>query len=583
MSVSLGEDARCDTLVVRELGSASNPVATIHRASTDRYQNDLNWVDADTGHTRLRLKEDGHLQCVEDLEFFQGPSISSSMKRYSVGLNADGDKFVIRDEVAGTELLALDSSGLVQSQVVGLVDALNSKQAALTVGGQPVSTTVLNTFQLASQGDGNPVNSLVTAKAIEDWFEGLQSSLVQVQPGQAGPAFRQGFINVTSPSAVNVPSCFAVSTFVDAKIGTAMLWQIDPFDNEAMMPIGSPISGGTFQIQRVYLPLVDFQLSPSTDAVKTFRRFKTTSAELLGDDENAPMSCQSYLESGTNAVFAQTHSNGYHKLSPSGKKIDDHLTQYYATLVALTALVVRVTTLEAQTAALQAVVFSQNNLNLASQFSALQTRVETLESQVAGLQAGSSGGTSGGGSGSSGNSSTSSFTLITTFTTANVNGMINPWDGTTTGTNPPSLAVANQTISSLSSTTTGTDMEVKLEVIDTSNTVILLRFYKGWHLGGNGGVFDFTSTGTGPAHNVEVKSTEAASYTTLNNKTITHGNQFWEWSFGDDNDFDNETWAFLLYLGEGVGNVYSNGFLGYMDPNSSSATISQIKIYAKVA
>jgi hypothetical protein len=575
---SLGKIAQCKKLMCEELGSESQPISTIHMASNFQLQNHLAFKEGNA--TRLLIQKNGHLAVSQDVHLYDSADISTGTLKYSLGLSADGTKFQIVNEQTNSVVFEADDTGSIALETVtGLVDALNSKQTQLNVAGQPVSTNVLNVFQIASQGDGNPANSLVTAKAIEDWFEALQASLVQVQPGQAGPSFRQGFINVTSPSTVNVPSCFAVSVFVDSKIGAAMRWQIDPFDNEAMMPIGSPISGGTFQIKRVYLPLVDFQLSPPTDAVKSFRRFKTTSDELLGDNENAPMSCQSYLESGTNAVFAQTHSSGYHKLSPSGKKIDDHLTQYYATLSALTASIVRVTTLEAQVAALQAVVFSQDNLNLASQFSALQTRVETLESQVAGLQAGSSGSSSGG---SSGNSSSSSFTLITTFTAANVNGMINPWDGTTTGTNPPSLAVANQTISSLSSTTTGTDMEIKLEVIDTSNTVVLLRFYKGWHLGGNLGAFDFVNTGTGSSHNVEVKSTESASYTALSNKTITHGNQHWDWSFSDDNDFDNETWAFLLYLQNGVGYVYSNGLLGYMDPNSSSATISQIKIYAKV-
>ena len=54
--VSIGDTAHCRLLVVEELGTATKPVATIHRAGTDIYQNDLNWVDADTNHTRLRLR-----------------------------------------------------------------------------------------------------------------------------------------------------------------------------------------------------------------------------------------------------------------------------------------------------------------------------------------------------------------------------------------------------------------------------------------------------------------------------------------------------------------------------------------------
>ena len=95
---SLGKLCFVDQLVVSELGSTTTPVQTIHRASTDRYQNDLNWVDTDTEHTRLRLKEDGHLQICEDIEFFAGPSITNSTKRYSIGLSPDGTLFQIKNE-----------------------------------------------------------------------------------------------------------------------------------------------------------------------------------------------------------------------------------------------------------------------------------------------------------------------------------------------------------------------------------------------------------------------------------------------------------------------------------------------------
>ena len=96
---SIGDIAHCRQLVAEELGSSSNPVQTIHRASKDVYQNDLNFIDANTGHTRLRIKGDGHLQICEDLELFSGPSVTTSEKKYSVGLNATGSAFVIRDEV----------------------------------------------------------------------------------------------------------------------------------------------------------------------------------------------------------------------------------------------------------------------------------------------------------------------------------------------------------------------------------------------------------------------------------------------------------------------------------------------------
>ena len=184
---SLGKQSFTDQLIVKELGSSTTPVETIHRASTDIYQNDLNWIDADTNHTRLRLKEDGHLQCVEDVELFTGPDIATGTKRFSVGLDASSD-FVIRDEVADVDRISIDSegniTGIAQSDINGLVAALEGKQAALTVDGQPVSTVVLNTFALAAGGDGAGYsNSLLTAGAIENWFEALQTSLIMVSPG----------------------------------------------------------------------------------------------------------------------------------------------------------------------------------------------------------------------------------------------------------------------------------------------------------------------------------------------------------------------------------------------------------------
>ena len=220
---SLGKQSFTDQLIVKELGSSTTPVETIHRASTDIYQNDLNWIDADTNHTRLRLKEDGHLQCVEDVELFSGPDIATGTKRFSVGLDAWGD-FVIRDEVAGVDRISIDSEGNItgigQSDINGLVAALEGKQAALTTAsGQPVSTVVLNTFALAAGGDGvGYSNSLLTAGAIENWFEALQTSLIMVSPGQSGPGFRVASISTASPSAVNVPSCAAVANLVSTRL-----------------------------------------------------------------------------------------------------------------------------------------------------------------------------------------------------------------------------------------------------------------------------------------------------------------------------------------------------------------------------
>ena len=103
-------------------------------------------------------------------------------------------------------------------------DLIRSKQDALKVNGQAVSATVLDNFTLALESDGvGYETALVTAKAMRDWFElSLQPSLIMIQPGQTSPAFRVSSISTTAPSAVNVPNCAAVSSFVSTK--TTPIW-----------------------------------------------------------------------------------------------------------------------------------------------------------------------------------------------------------------------------------------------------------------------------------------------------------------------------------------------------------------------
>ena len=94
---------------------------------------------------------------------------------------------------------------------------LASKQDALKVNGQPISSVVLDTFTIGGSEENNAANSLLTAKAIEDWFEQVNQHLVMISPGQQGPSVRVGSINASSPSTLNVPSCAAVSSLVNTK------------------------------------------------------------------------------------------------------------------------------------------------------------------------------------------------------------------------------------------------------------------------------------------------------------------------------------------------------------------------------
>ena len=228
--VSIGDTATCNVLIANTLGSKTKPVQNIHRASTDYYQNDLSWKDADTDETRLRLKEDGHLQIVQDLELYTGPDIETGTKRYSVGLNSDND-FVIRDEIAQIDRLKIDSQGTISGLGTGNVSNLddilqgladNKQNLLSTESGVPINTSVLDTFVIASDGDGNTNNSLLTARAVENWFEQLQNSLLMISPGQQGPGFRVGSISA-SPSGVNVPSCLATANYLQSKLSNYYL------------------------------------------------------------------------------------------------------------------------------------------------------------------------------------------------------------------------------------------------------------------------------------------------------------------------------------------------------------------------
>jgi hypothetical protein len=77
---------------------------------------------------------------------------------------------------------------------------LASKQDPLKVNGQPISSVVLDTFIIGGSEENNATNSLLTAKAIEDWFEQVNQHLVMISPGQQGPSVRVGSINASSPS-----------------------------------------------------------------------------------------------------------------------------------------------------------------------------------------------------------------------------------------------------------------------------------------------------------------------------------------------------------------------------------------------
>jgi hypothetical protein len=104
----------------------------------------------------------------------------------------------------------LDSDGVDEALIA-------SKQDVLKVNGEPINTTVLDTFVIGGAEENNATKSLVTANALETWFEGIQTSFLTVLPGQSSGS-RTGTINPSAPSTANVPSCSAVVTFVNNKL-----------------------------------------------------------------------------------------------------------------------------------------------------------------------------------------------------------------------------------------------------------------------------------------------------------------------------------------------------------------------------
>jgi len=107
------------------------------------------------------------------------------------------------------------STGLDHDGVDELL--LQSKQDTLKVNGQPINTTVLDTFVIGGAEENNATNSLVTAAALENWFEGIQTSFLTVLPGQ-NSGHRVSTIDSASPSTTNVPSCSAVVSHVNTKL-----------------------------------------------------------------------------------------------------------------------------------------------------------------------------------------------------------------------------------------------------------------------------------------------------------------------------------------------------------------------------
>jgi len=108
---------------------------------------------------------------------------------------------------------SFDSGGEVSGVTQTL---LNSKQDVLNVDGQPINTNVLNSFSIGGSEQNNETNSLVTASALENWFEAIQGSFIKVGANPSS-GVRVGTIQ-NPPSTTDVPSCSAVVNHVTSKL-----------------------------------------------------------------------------------------------------------------------------------------------------------------------------------------------------------------------------------------------------------------------------------------------------------------------------------------------------------------------------
>ena len=96
---SLGDVCVANTFIATNIGTASQPLENVHRASTDNYQNDLSFKESASGETRMKIKTDGHLQICEDLELFSGTDLETGTKKFTVGLDTElSESFVVRNE-----------------------------------------------------------------------------------------------------------------------------------------------------------------------------------------------------------------------------------------------------------------------------------------------------------------------------------------------------------------------------------------------------------------------------------------------------------------------------------------------------
>lgn len=213
-SITLGHNAYAYNLFVSNLGSEQAPVQTLFVNDSIQYtSNDLSFKPIGAVGVRARIDGDGSLSIGEDIKLYSGSDVSdASLHRFTVGLAQDDDvSFVIRDEVRGIDLLKVNP---LTNVVSGVLAQSSSLQSPLSVNGIPVNAAVETTF--SGSVNFSP-QMLVSALALQTWWNSVSSSLCFVGPGLSGPS---SVVNAfTSPySTINVPSVSAINGELDKKM-----------------------------------------------------------------------------------------------------------------------------------------------------------------------------------------------------------------------------------------------------------------------------------------------------------------------------------------------------------------------------
>eukprot|EP00965_Chrysotila_dentata_P161039 5317161-Pleurochrysis_carterae.AAC.2 len=211
MPLSTGAHLYADELHCNKIGDHTNDQA----------------VDEINVRSNVFLHEDSlvfkHLPSKNTLFSTSSDSALTLRNEWDLDVDSSSNRFVIRHSESGDVVLSIDPTTKLVS-IPSISGGGGEGGTTLTLPDlTPISTIVLTDFNaVLTDVDNAHRTKLVTAEAIRSWVEDtLLPSSVRTSNGIGG--LRVGSINALSPSSFNVPSCLAVSDFVNASITNTLL------------------------------------------------------------------------------------------------------------------------------------------------------------------------------------------------------------------------------------------------------------------------------------------------------------------------------------------------------------------------